>query len=83
MDAKMGYSIHLSERVEELLREGTLQEILTVIQEDIDKEWKSTPPGDSQTRELLYHESHALSRINLKLAVIVESLSMSRRGDFR
>lgn len=83
MEAKLGYSLHLSERVEELLREGTLQEILSMIQEDIDKEWKSTPPGDTSTRELLYHETHALNRINLKLAVIVESLSMNRRGDYR
>lgn len=81
MDYKIGYPVHLSERVEELLREGTLDEILTIIQNDIDKEWKATPPGDSQTRELLYHESHALNRLNLKLAVIVESLAMSRRGD--
>ena len=81
MDYKIGYPIHLSERVEELLREGTLDEILSIIQNDIDKEWKSTPPGDSQARELLYHESHALNRLNLKLAIIIESLAMSRRGD--
>lgn len=75
MSEKFGYSIYLSERVQELLREGTLQEILDLVQAEIDDEWKRTHPGDSQTRELLYHETHALNRLNLKLSAVCQSLS--------
>ena len=80
---KIGYSIALSERVEELLRDGVLDEIFQIIQDDIEQEWKQSHPGDSQVREQLYHESHALSRLQLKLAAVVESLSIHRRGEFK
>ncbi len=76
---KMGYSLYLSERVEELLREGTLQEILKLVECDLQEEWKRTPPNDTNTRELIYHEIHALNRIDLKLQAIVDSLSFARR----
>lgn len=79
--SKLGYSQYLSDRVEELLREGTLEEILKLIEADIDGEWKSTPPDDTKTRELLYHEIHALNRIHIKLATIVDSLMFSKRGE--
>ena len=78
---KLGYGVHLSDRVEELLREGTLEEILKLIEVDIDGEWKATPPDDTKTRELLYHEIHALNRIHIKLATIVDSIKMSKRGE--
>ena len=74
----MGYSVFLSERVGELLREGTLQEILKLVESDLQEEWKRTPPNDSETRELIYHEIHALNRVDLKLQAIVDSLSFAR-----
>lgn len=78
-DIKFGYSHYLSDRVEELLTEGTLEELLKLIESDLDQEWKSTPPEDSKTRELLYHEVHALNRIHIKMATIVDSLKMAKR----
>ena len=79
MEEKFGYSIFLSERVEELLREGTLVEILKLVESDLEQEWKQTAPEDSKTRELIYHEIHALNRLDLKLSALVESLKMQRR----
>lgn len=76
---KYGYSMYLSERVEELLRDGTLTEILKHIEADLNNEWKTTVPEDSKTRELIYHELHALNRLDLKLQAIVQNLSMARR----
>ena len=77
---KIGYSLFLSERVEELLREGTLQEIIKLVESDLQDEWKRTPPGDSYSRELIYHEIHALNRLDLKLQAIVDSLAFARRA---
>jgi hypothetical protein len=80
---KLGYSVALSEKVEELLRDGALDEIFKIVQADIDEEWKRTPPGDSQLRETLYHESHALNRLQLKLSAVVQGLSIQRRGEWQ
>ena len=76
---KFGYSMYLSERVEELIREGTLDEILKLIGDELNNEWKSTTPEDSKTRELIYHELHALNRLHLKLSAIISDLAMTRR----
>lgn len=78
---KVGYDVSLSERVKELLDEGTLTQIIALVQSDLDGEWKSTPPEASATRELIYHEIHALSRINVRLATIVNDLLMAERRD--
>lgn len=76
---KLGYSVYLSERVEELLREGTLDEIIKLVDADLRDEWVRTPPQDSNARELIYQEIHALSRIQLKLAGVVDSLRFNKR----
>ena len=76
---KLGYDVYLSERVEELLREGTLEEIIKLVESDLKGEWVSTSPDDSKTRELIYHEIHALNRLQLKLTAVVDSLRMMRR----
>jgi hypothetical protein len=78
-DIKFGYSSYLTDRVEELLTEGTLDEILKLIEKDLDLEWKATPPDDPKARELIYHEVHALNRLHLKMASIVDSLKFAKR----
>lgn len=80
-EVKFGYSIYLSERVEELLRDGTLDEIIKAVEADLNTEWKQSSPEDSRSRELIYHELHALNRIQLKMSAIVDSLKMARRAD--
>lgn len=80
MEERWGYPMYLSERVEELLREGTLMEIIKFVQSDLEGSWKTTHPSDSATRELIYHELHALNRVELKLETILASLKM-QRGD--
>lgn len=80
-EERWGYPMYLSERVEELLREGTLDEILQYIKKDMQEEWIKTPPADTSTRELIYHELHALNRLELKLQAIMSSLK-SQRGDY-
>jgi hypothetical protein len=81
MEEKFGYSIFMSERVEELIREGVLDEIFKLVQEDIDRDWKRTLATDTVSREACYHESHALNRIQIKIASIVDGLKFDRRGD--
>lgn len=78
-DLKLGYDLYLSARVEELLEEGTLEEIIKLVESDLKGEWVSTSPGDSETRELIYHELHALNRLQLKLTAVVDSLKFARR----
>lgn len=80
-EPKFGYSMYLSERVDELLRDGTFSEILALVESELSNEWKATPREDTSTRELIYHELHALNRINLKVSAIVQSLSMARLND--
>ncbi len=59
---RLGYDITLNIRVKELLDDGTLGQIIAQVQDDLDGEWKATSPSDSATRELIYHEIHALNR---------------------
>ena len=80
MEQRWGYPMYLSERVEELLREGTLMEIIGFVKEEIQREWIQTPPSDTTARELAYHELHALYRVELRLSAILDSLKM-QRGD--
>jgi phosphoribosyl-ATP pyrophosphohydrolase len=80
-EERWGYPMYLSERVEELLREGTLDEILQFIKRDMQEEWIKTPPAETQARELIYHELHALNRVELKLQAILSSLK-SQRGEY-
>jgi hypothetical protein len=82
MEERWGYPMYLSERVEELLREGTLMEIIKFVQADMEGEWKKTAPSDAASRELIYHELHALNRIEMKLETILSSLK-SQRGDYK
>lgn len=78
---KAGYDITLSERVKELLDEGTLTQIIALVQSDLEGEWRSTPPEASSTRELIYHELHALNRLNIRLSTVVGDLLMAERRD--
>lgn len=75
---KLGYSIYLSERVKELLDEGTLDEILQLVRKDIEGEWAQTHPQDVQVREAVYHEMHALTRLETRLKSVIGDLVMKR-----
>lgn len=79
-DTKFGYPVHLTDRIEQLLDDGTLQEIFNIVEGEINLEWKRTPPNDSTGREGLYHELQALYRIQTKLQTIIDSLKFSKRG---
>jgi hypothetical protein len=78
---RLGYDISLSERVKELLDEGTLDQIMNQVISDLDGEWKATLPQDSATRESIYHELHALNRVNIRLKALVNNLLMAERGE--
>lgn len=71
---KLGYDLYLSDRVQELLQEGTLNEIIKLVEQDLQEEIFQTAPSEGLVREQIYHEMHALSRINLKLQTVVDSL---------
>lgn len=71
------YSVSLSQRVDELLREGTIEEILALVRKEIEEEWTQTAPSDIERREQCYHELHALNRLNLRISSIVNSIRMS------
>lgn len=71
---KIGYDLYLSDRVQELLQEGTLREIIKLVEDELREEIFQTAPGDTSQREQIYHEMHALNRIQLKLTGIVDEL---------
>lgn len=81
MDAKFGYSTSLSIRVEELIREGTFIEILELVRKEIEGEWQATAPHDTATREAIYHELHALSRVDTRIQSILGSIRMAEATD--
>lgn len=78
---RLGYEYSLSIRIKELLDEGTLDEILNQVTEDIKAELFQTAPHDSATREMLYHETIAMQKISLRLKSIVNDLYMAERRD--
>lgn len=75
-DNKLGLPIYLSERVNELLNEGTLTELFNLIDGDIKDEWLRLPSTDA--REALYHEAQALTRVRLKIETLVNNLRFQR-----
>lgn len=79
-DLKYGYPVHLTDRIEQLMDDGTLLELFKIIEGEIDQEWKRTPPDAQSARELLYHELQALYRIQIKLQTIIDSLKYAKRG---
>lgn len=74
---KLGYDLSLSERLEELLGDETFGEVLRMVENDLKEEIFRTP--DEHQRNQIYHEMHALSRVNLKLQSVIDSLKMQRR----
>lgn len=78
---RLGYDLALSERLKEFLDEGTLNRIMDQVMEDMKGELIATHPSDSATREILYHEIHALGRVRLRLSTIVSDLLMAERRD--
>ena len=72
----MGVPIYLSERVNELLQEGTLTEIFSLIDADIKHEWSQMPTQDQ--RDALYHEIQALGRLRIKLETLVNNLRFQK-----
>lgn len=73
---RMGLPIYLSERTQELLNEGTLTEIINLIESDMKDLWGLTP--EPAQREALYHELQALTRVRLKITTLVDNLRFQR-----
>lgn len=78
---RLGYDISLSERVKELLDEGTLDQICSQVIDDLDGEWKSTSPQDTATRESIYHQIHAMNRLQIKMKSLVNELLFAERRE--
>lgn len=77
---KVGHGIWLSDRVKELLDEGTLKQLFKIVEDDMKGEWLSTPPDAVAAREQIYNQLHALNRVNLKMEVLLNEL-MFRKDD--
>lgn len=75
---KLGYDLSLSERLEELLGDETFGEILRLVEAELKDEIFKTP--DQSQRDQIYHEMHALGRVQLRLQALVDSLKMQRRS---
>lgn len=71
---RLGIPIYLSERVNELLNEGTLTELFNLIDADIKDEWTQKPL--QADRDSLYHEIQALSRVRTKIETLVNNLRL-------
>ncbi len=78
---RLGYDVQLSMRVKELLDEGTLQQIMDQVLDDLKAELVQSAPEAVALREQLYHEIHALNRVNLRLQTVVNDLVMAERGE--
>lgn len=79
---RLGYDVQLSLRVKELLDEGTLRQIMDQVQADLTAELVKSAPEATELREQLYHEIHALNRVNIRLNTVVNDLLMAERGEF-
>lgn len=78
---RLGYDITLSERVKELLDEGTLDQICSQVIVDLEGEWKATLPQDTATRESIYHQIHAMSRLQIKMKSLVNDILFAERRE--
>lgn len=78
---RLGYDVQLSQRVKELLDEGTLEQIMDQVLDDLKEELITSPSSATDTREALYHEIHALTRVRLRLSAVVNDLLMAERGE--
>ena len=78
---KIGYDLELTRRVTELLEDGVLWQVIKLVEDDLRSEIFTTAPDDSSSRERIYHEMHALNRVNLKLTTLVDSLKFYERRD--
>lgn len=75
---RMGVPIYLSERVQELLNEGTLTEIIKLIEADLKDSWIATPTTDQAARESYYYQLHALGLLRIKMETLVNNLRFQR-----
>lgn len=78
---RLGYDISLSERVKELLDEGTLDQICSQVIADLEGEWKATLPQDTATRESIYHEIHAMGRVQIRMKSVVNDILFAERRE--
>lgn len=76
MDGKLGYSMVLTEAVEQQVRSEILPELLKLVKAEIESEWQSTLPSDTERREATYHELHALGRLQLRIQSIIDGITM-------
>lgn len=77
---KMGYDVFLSERVRELIDEGTLSQVVQLIETDLRDSWARTTPQDTESRESLYHQLHALGLFKIRLETLINDLRFN--GDY-
>lgn len=76
MEEKLGYSMVLTEAVEQQVRSEILPELLGLVKAEIESEWQSTLPSDTDRREAIYHELHALNRVQLRIQSIIDGITM-------
>lgn len=75
---KVGYDVWLSERVKELLDEGTIPQLFTIIENDLKLEWMQSPSDKPDERERLYHQIHALNLLRIRMETLVNNLRFDK-----
>lgn len=75
---KMGYNVWLSERVKELLDEGTMSQLFSIIEEDLTKEWMQSPSDQPDERERLYNQIHALNLMRIRMETLINNLRFDK-----
>lgn len=78
---KFGYDVFLSERVRELLDEGTISEIIKLVDQDLRDSWAATPPEATVLREQIYQQIHSLSLLHTKMETLVQNLRYPELGE--
>lgn len=76
MGDKFGYSLVFTDAVAQSVRDNILPELLKAVKEEIEGEWQVTLPNDTERREQIYHELHALTRVQLRVQAVLDSLKM-------
>lgn len=78
---KIGYDVYLSDRVNELLEEGTIKEVFKLLEDDLKGSWLSTAPDDTETRENIYRQLHSLNLLQIKMDTLVTNIKYPSLGD--
>lgn len=70
-----------AERAAELLNDKILLEMFELVEGDVMKEWRGSPPLANEEREKLWMQLKALEAVKAKLQSVYDDAKINRRFD--